>query len=88
VINNTEIPFSNREIRLFQKGLKYNIHTKKKKLDPNPSTRSRNSHHTIPTNERDAYRKLVAECIEKLQKQNPSHNTHPEAKIINQYKKN
>ena len=30
VINNTDIPFTNSETALFQKGLKYNIHSKKK----------------------------------------------------------
>jgi hypothetical protein len=30
VINNTNIPFSNSEMALLQKGLKYNLHTKKK----------------------------------------------------------
>ena len=32
--------------------------------------------------DRDVYSKLIAECIENLQKQNPAHNTHPEGKTI------
>jgi hypothetical protein len=32
VINNTNVTFSNSETNLIEKGLKYNLHTKKKKL--------------------------------------------------------
>jgi len=32
VINNTNIPFSNSEMTLLQKGLKYNLHTNKKNM--------------------------------------------------------
>jgi len=82
VINNTKIPFSNREMGLLQKGLKYNIHTKKKNWIQTLVLEAETAITQLPTNERDVYRKLVAECIEKLHKQNPTHNTHPAAKII------
>ena len=36
----------------------------------------------LPTNEREVYRKLVADRINTLQQNNPNHRTHPEARII------
>jgi hypothetical protein len=39
VINNTNIPFTNSETALLQKGLKYNIHSKKEELDTEPGPR-------------------------------------------------
>ena len=48
VVKYTEIPFTNSEMGLLQKGLKYNTR-KKEKLDSNPSPRSRNSSHTTTT---------------------------------------
>jgi hypothetical protein len=37
----------------------------------------------LPATERDVYRKLVADRIDKLQRHNLPHRTHPEAKLIN-----
>jgi len=36
----------------------------------------------LPANEREVYRKSVADSIDTLQQQNPTHRTHPEAKLI------
>ena len=36
----------------------------------------------LPSNERDVYRKIVADRIDRLQQQNPSHRPHPETKLI------
>ena len=36
----------------------------------------------LSSSERDVYRKLVADRIGKLQQQNPSHEPHPEIKLI------
>jgi hypothetical protein len=36
----------------------------------------------LPSNERDMYRKLVANHIDRLQQQNPTHKSHPETKLI------
>ena len=72
---------------LLQKGLKYNIHTKRKNWIQTLALEAETAITKLPTNERDVYRKLVAEHIEKLQKQNPAHNTHPEAKIIQSIKR-
>jgi len=36
----------------------------------------------VPSSERDVHRKLVADRIDKLQQQNPSHKPHPETKLI------
>ena len=87
VINNTNIPFSNKEMRLLQKGLKYNIHAKKKDWIQTQALEAETAITQLPTNERDVYRKLVADRIDRLQRQNPSHETHPEAKLINSIRK-
>jgi len=78
----TEIPFSNREMALLHKGLKYNIHAKKKVWIQTLALEAETAITQLPTNEREAYRKMVAERVDKLQKQNPTHNTHPEAKLV------
>ena len=82
VINNTEKPFSNREMALLHKGLKYNIHAKKKDWIQTLALETETAISQLPTNERDVYRKLVAERVDKLQKQNSTHNTHSEAKLV------
>jgi hypothetical protein len=82
VINNTNIPFFDSEMSLLQKGLKYSIHAKKKNWIQNLALEAETAITQLPTNERDVYRKLVADHIDILQKQNPTHKTHPEAKVI------
>ena len=82
VTNNTEIPFSNRKMALLHKGLKCNIHAKKKDWIQTLALEAETAITQLPTNERDVYRKMMAERIDKLQKQNPTHNTHPEAKLV------
>jgi hypothetical protein len=82
VINNINIPFSNSEMGLHQKGLKYNIHTKKKNWIQTRALEAETAVTQLPTNERDIYRKLVADHIDTLQKQNLTHRTHSEAKVI------
>ena len=67
---------------LLQKGLKYNIHAKKKNWIQTLALEAETAVTQLPPIDRDVYRKLIAECIENLQKQNPAHNTHPEEKII------
>jgi len=67
---------------LLHKGLKYNIHAKKKDCIQTLALEAEIAITQLPTNERDVYRKMVAERIDKLQKQNPTHNTHPEAKLV------
>jgi hypothetical protein len=87
VINNTNIPFSNCEMNLLQKGLKYNLHAKKKNWIQTLALEAETAITQLPTNERDVYRKLVAERIDTPRKQNPTHKTHPESKVINSLQK-
>jgi hypothetical protein len=82
VINNTNIPLSNSEMNLLQKGMKYNIHAKKKDWIQTLALEAETAITQLPASDRDVYRKLVAERITTLQKQNPTHRTHPEAKVI------
>jgi hypothetical protein len=82
VVNNTNINFSNNEMRLLHKGLKYNTHTKKKNWVQTLALQAEMAITQLPITERDVYRKLVADRIDKLQRQNPTHRTHPEEKTI------
>ena len=82
VVNNTEIPFSNKEMELLRKGLKYNTHIKKKNWIQTLALELEKAITQLPANERDVFRKLVAERVQILKQQNPTHNTHPETKIV------
>jgi len=75
VINNTNIPFTNSETALLQKGLKYNIHSKKKNLIQNLALEVKTAITQLPANEREVYRKLVADRFNAPQQQNPTHRT-------------
>ena len=66
---------------LLQKGLKYNMHTKKKNWIQTLVLEAETTTTQLPTNERDVYRKLAAERIENCRNRTPP-TTHPEAKII------
>jgi len=78
VVNITEIPFSNKEMGLLQKGLKYNTRAKKKNWIQTLALEVETAITQLPSNEKDVFRKLVAERIKILQQQKPTHNTHPE----------
>jgi hypothetical protein len=70
---------------------RYNLHTKKKNWIQNLALEAETAITQVPTNEREVYRKLVADLIEKLQQQHnshPTHSTQPEAKLISQSKPN
>jgi hypothetical protein len=82
VVNNTNISFSNSEMRLLHKGLKYNTHAKKKNWIQTLALEAETAITQLPATKRDVYRKLVADRIDKLQRHNPTHMTHPEAKTI------
>jgi len=73
LINNTNIRFSNSETTLLQKGLKCNLHSKPKKWIQNLALEVETAITQLPSNERDVYRKIVADCIDRLQQQNTSH---------------
>jgi hypothetical protein len=69
---------------LLQKGPKYNIHAKRRNWIQSLALEAETSITQLPNNERDAYRKIVADRIHTLQKNSPNqtHKTHHEARII------
>jgi len=82
VVNNTDIHFTRSETTLLQKGLKYNIHEKNKNWLQNLALEAETAISLFPTNEREVYRKLTADRMDKLNQDNPHHKTHPEGKTI------
>jgi hypothetical protein len=75
IINNTNITFSDNETTLLQKGPKYNLHSKKKHWLPNLALEAETAITQLPTTDRDSYRKLVADRIDNLQRQQPEPGT-------------
>ena len=67
---------------LLHKGLKYNLHSKLKNWIQNLALETETAITQLPPNERDVYRKQVADRIDKLQQHNPHDKTHPESKLI------
>ena len=57
-MNNTDISFSNTEMSLLQKGPKYNLHTKNRNWIQNLALKAETAITQLPTNEREAYRKI------------------------------
>jgi hypothetical protein len=89
VVNHTDISFSNSEMSLLQKGPKYNIHGKPRNWIQNMGLEADTTISQLPTNERETYRKIVAERIHTLQQNNTSnsiHNTHPKTRLIKSIK--
>jgi len=82
LINNTNIFFSNGGTALLQKGLKYNLHSKPKNWVQILVLEAKTAITLVPSTEWDLHIKLVADRIDKLQQQNPSHIPHPETKLI------
>ena len=87
VVNNTDISFSNSEMSLLQKGPKYNIHAKKKRWIQNRALEAETTITQLPTGEREAYRKIVADRTPQ-QNNNPyaTHDPHPETRLVNSIK--
>ena len=63
LINNTDITFTKSETTLLQKGLKYNLHSKPRKWIQNLALEAETAITRLPPNERDVYRKQVADRI-------------------------
>jgi len=82
IINNSNISFINSEITLLQKGMKYNTHSKKRNWIQNLALEAEIAITQLPSTEREVYRKLVADRINTLIMQNPTHQTQPETKVI------
>jgi len=81
VVNNSSIPFTRCETTLLQKGLKYNLHAKSKNRIQILALEAETAISLLPSNERDVYRKLVADQIDTLNRTNPTQNTQPEKTI-------
>jgi len=82
IVNNSNISFIKSETTLLQKRLKYNIHSKGKNCIQNLALEAETAITQLPTTEREVYRKLVADHINTLILLNPTHQTHPETKVI------
>ena len=70
---------------LLQKGSKYNIHAKRRNWIQNLGLEAETAITQLPTNEREAYRKIIADRLCTLQQNNNpsrSHRTHPKTRII------
>jgi hypothetical protein len=87
VVNNTDINFSDQEMNMLQKGLKYNTHGKKKDWIQTLALEAETAISKLPVNERDPYRKIVAKRINVLQTKHPNHIVHPETRTINSIRK-
>jgi hypothetical protein len=78
IVNNSILPFSEREMTLLQKGLKYNLHMKHRNWLKNLALEAETAVSHLPTADRDIYRKLIAERITTLH-QNSKTPTHTES---------
>jgi hypothetical protein len=66
VINKTEIVFSNEEYAVLSKGLKYNLHFKKKDRKKNLPLEPENALNFVHVKDQDFLRSLMAKNIETL----------------------
>jgi hypothetical protein len=85
VVNKSNIPFTEAEMTLLQKGLKYNLHTKRNDWLKNLALEAETAITQLPTADRDVYRKQVAERITTLyrdSKHPPTPKVQQETKTI------
>ena len=82
VVNKTNINFTNNEISLLEKGPKYNLHSRKNNWLTTLALEAETAITSLPTSDRDYYRKQFANRIEKLYKSIPHKNTHPEVRTV------
>jgi hemerythrin len=93
VVNETAIKFSDEEITLLNKGLKYNLSHKRKHWLNNLASEVENAIMLLPTQEQDYLRCQVAHNLQILYKQQKDQHTKPnlrntnENRIINQIRK-
>jgi hypothetical protein len=81
VVNNTNITFTDKEYKLLNKGLNYNLHYKRKNWLTNLALEAETAINLLPTTERGYYRKQVSDRITQLHQQNttkPNQNTQSE----------
>jgi hypothetical protein len=72
VVNNTNIAFSNNEMALLQKGPKYNLHAKGHNWIQNLALEAETAITKLPANEREPYRRIIADRVRTLQQKNNS----------------
>jgi hypothetical protein len=82
IVNISNIKFSKAETNLLEKGLKYNTYGKKDNWIETLALEAETAISLLPATERDTYRKLVANRISTLQRNNPTNKQHPETKLI------
>jgi hypothetical protein len=82
VVNKSSITFTNDEITLLNKGLKYNLHRKKGKWLTNLALEAETDINLLPFTDREYYRKQVSNHITQLQQNSKTltstHNPHIE----------
>jgi hypothetical protein len=66
VVNNTDITFTNKEITLLEKGLKYNLHNKKRNWLSTLVLEAEMAINSLPHTEREYFRNKVAENLQQL----------------------
>ena len=71
VVNYTNITFTDNELKLLNKGPKYNLHHKPKNWITNLALEAETAISLLPTSDRTYYRKQVAERINQLHNQEP-----------------
>jgi len=76
VINNTNINFSDEEMNLLRKGLKYNLSKKPKNWIRNLALEAETAVTLLPQDEQEYARHQIAKNIERLFQQQKLHNTH------------
>lgn len=90
VVNKTNIKFTDCEMTLLNKGLKYNLSYKNKHWLRNLALEAESAISQLPANEQECVRYQVAQNLQKLYKQDKdkhktyNHKTNSEKKIINQ----
>ena len=83
VVNKTNILFSNNELKLLEKGPKYNIHSHKRNWLTTLALEAETSITHLPSTDCDYFRKQVAIRIEEgHNKPKPHKNTHPELRNL------
>ena len=86
VVNKSNITFTNDEITLLNKGLKYNLHRKKGKWLTNLALEAETAINLLPLTDREYYRKQVSNHITQLQLNSKplrhTHNPHIEWKTL------
>jgi hypothetical protein len=69
VVNKTDINFTDKELQLLEKGLKYNLHNKKKNWLTTLALETETALNPLPQTEREYFRNRAAENLEQLKQQ-------------------